>query len=204
MRLGQFGMGEEAARGVFCADDGLAAIELVNGPTNCELWIVPNDRALTSRVVEIGCLVEDLRCVREDEKSVGKSFGNPEELEVAVVGKRCEMKAGPAAEVRRAGAEVEGNVPDVARQNADELALGFPELVVQAAEDTLAGERLIVLDELAGETPGREGGGVEHFGKPAPVILEAARLQQFDSRERGFKDLHSGILVSADRVFTNG
>ena len=61
------------------------------------------------------------------------------------------MKAGPFAEVRGVAAEVDSDVPDMAGEDADELALGLAELVVKAAEDAFDGEGLIVLNELRGE-----------------------------------------------------
>ena len=83
---------------------------------------------------------------------MGKAFGDPEELEVVGWGLGFEMESGPFAEVRRVAAQVDGDVPDMAGEHADELALGLAELVVEAAENTLAGEGLVVLDEVGGKS----------------------------------------------------
>jgi hypothetical protein len=88
---------------------------------------------------------------------VREAFGDPEELQVVVRGLGFEMESGPLAEVRGVAAEVDRDVPDVAGEDADEFALGLAELIVKAAKDPFDGERLVVLDELCGETGGLKG-----------------------------------------------
>jgi hypothetical protein len=75
-------------------------------------------------------------------------------LEVVCGGLGFEVESSPFAEVGRVAAEVDGDVPDVAGENTDELALGLAELIVQAAKDALTGEGLVVLDELGGKACG--------------------------------------------------
>ena len=139
---------------VLGTDGERRSIERFEGPRNVEGGIVPEDRTLTCGVVEIGSLIEDLSCVGEDEKAVGKAFGDPYELEFVCEGLGFEVESGPFAEVGRVAAEVDGDIPDVTGEDTDELALGMAELVVQAAEDALAGEGLVVLDELGGKAGG--------------------------------------------------
>jgi hypothetical protein len=105
-------------------------------------------------VVEIGGLVEDLGRVGEDEEAVSEAFGDPEELEVIVPRLSFEVEACPFAEVGRVAAEIDGDVPDMPGEDADKFALGLAELVMQAANHTLDGKRLVVLDELFRETSG--------------------------------------------------
>jgi len=88
---------------------------------------------------------------------VGEAFGYPEELEVVVGGLGFEVESGPLAEVGGVAAEVDGDVPDMAGEYANELALRLAELVMQATEHAFNGERLIVLNELCGETGGGKG-----------------------------------------------
>ena len=66
-------------------------------------------------MVEVGGLVEDFGGVGEDEEAVGEAFGDPEELE----GVGAEVEAGPFAEVGGVGAEVDGDVPDMAGEDAN-------------------------------------------------------------------------------------
>jgi len=88
---------------------------------------------------------------------VSEAFGDPEGLEVVVRGLGFEVESSPFAEVRRVAAKINGDVPDMAGEDADELALGLAELVVQATEYAFDRERLIVLNELRGKTGGGKG-----------------------------------------------
>ena len=85
---------------------------------------------------------------------MGEAFGDPEELEVVVRGLSFEVEARPLAEIGRVAAEIDGDVPYVTGEDADELALRLAELVVQAAEHPLDGKGLVVLGELFRKTSG--------------------------------------------------
>ena len=104
---------------------------------NVEGRVVPEDGAFSCGVVEVGGFVEDFGGVGEDEEAVGEAFGNPKELEIVGGGLGFEVESGPFAEVGGVAAQIDGDVPDVAGEDADEFALGFAELVVQAAEYAL-------------------------------------------------------------------
>ena len=119
---------------------------------NAEGWVVPKDGAFSFGVVEVGGLIEDFGALGEDEESVGETFWNPKELEFVGGGLGFEVKTGPFAEVGRVSAQIDGDVPDMAGEGSDELSLRFAELVVQASEDTFDGERLVILNELGGQT----------------------------------------------------
>jgi hypothetical protein len=67
------------------------------------------------------------------------------------------MESGPFAEVGGVAAEIDGDVPDAAGEDADEFALGLAELVVQATEYAFDGEGLVVLNELRGEAGSGKG-----------------------------------------------
>jgi hypothetical protein len=60
------------------------------------------------------------------------------------------VETGPFAEAWGTGAEIYCDVPNVAGEDTDELSLRSSELVVEASEDSLGGERLVVLNELGG------------------------------------------------------
>ena len=177
---GEIGVGEEGSGGIFGADGGVEAGELVQWPGDVEGGVAPEDGALSGGVVEVGGFVEDLCGVGEDEEAVGEALGDPEELEIAGGGEGFEVEAGPAAEVRGVAAEVDGDIPDVSGEDADELSLGLTELVVETAENAFAGKGLIVLQELGGEARGGKGPGVEELGEPAAVVSEALWLQQLN------------------------
>jgi hypothetical protein len=157
IRWREIGGGEELAEGVFGADGRWSAIKSFERPGDVEGRVVPEDGALSFGKVEIGGLVKDFGGVRENKEAVREAFGDPEELQVVVRGLGFEMESGPLAEVRGVAAEVDRDVPDVAGEDADEFALGLAELIVKAAKDPFDGERLVVLDELCGETGGLKG-----------------------------------------------
>src|SRR5687767_12592262 len=46
---------------------------VLHGPGNGELRIVPDNRPLAGRMIEIGALVDDFRLVRKRAKAVGKA-----------------------------------------------------------------------------------------------------------------------------------
>lgn len=83
------------------------------------------------------------------------------------------MKTFPFAEVGGAGPEVDGDVPDVTGEDADELSLGFTELVVKAAEDAFGREGLVILDEMGREVLICEFHLVVNFRKPTATISES-------------------------------
>jgi len=85
---------------------------------------------------------------------VGKTFRDPEKLKLVAWRFGLQVESRPLPEVRGIAAEIDSDVPNVAGKDADELALGLDELVMQASEDAFSGEGLIVLDELGGKAGG--------------------------------------------------
>lgn len=104
------------------------------------------------------------------------------------------MKAFELAEGGGVAAQVDGDVPDVTGEDADEFPLGFFELIMQPTEDAFGGSGLIVLDELSGEAGGGEGIGVEELGKPAAFVAKTFGLAQLDITQRCIENLHPRIL----------
>jgi hypothetical protein len=145
---GEIGGFKESAGGVLGADVGAHACQGVEGPCDIKGGVVPDDGALSGRVVDVGGLVEDFGGVGEDEEAVGEACRHPEKFEGLVFGWGFQVESGPFTEVGRAGAEVDGDVPDMAGEYPNQLALGLFELIVEAAEDAPGGEGLIVLNKL--------------------------------------------------------
>jgi hypothetical protein len=139
---------------VLRADGGLRSVERFQRPGDVEGRVAPEDGAFSGWIVEISSLVKNFGGIGEDEEAVGKAFRDPEELELVAWRFGSQVESGPLPEVRGVAAEIDGDVPDVAGEYADELALGPGELIMQAAEDAFNRERLIVLDELGGKTGG--------------------------------------------------
>jgi hypothetical protein len=152
---------------------------LIEGPRDGEVWVVPEDGAFAGRVVAASGLVEDLGGIGQDEEAMRKTFGNPQELKFAVVVTGLKIERSPTAEVWRLRTEIDGDVPDVAGEDADEFSLGMTELIVKSAEDAPRGKRLVVLGEGRGKTERGEGIGIEEFREPAARIAVASWLQDF-------------------------
>ena len=127
---------------------------------------------------------------------MGKAFRDPEGLEFSIFRQGFKVESGPLAEIGRVAAEIDGYIPNVAGEDADELPLRLAELVVKSAEDALSGKGLIVLNELTRESGGREGTLVENFREPTATIAKAPGLNQFDIEQRGIKNLHPSSLSS--------
>ncbi len=79
----------------------------------------------------------------EGVETVGEAFGDPEEAVVLVVEEDGVMEAEGGGTL----ADVDGDVPDLALEAGDEFALGVWPLVVEAAEDVLAGLADVGLDD---------------------------------------------------------
>lgn len=84
----------------------------------------------------------------------------------------------------------------MAGEDANELALGLAELIMESPKDTLGRKRLIVLNELAGESGSSEGALVEEFGEPTATIAKTAGLNKLDIEQRGIENLHPSSLSS--------
>jgi len=95
----EIGISEEAALGIFSADDGEFA-ELIERPGDVEGGIIPDDTAFAGWVVEVGGAVEDLGGLGQDEEAVSEAFGDPEELKRLCGARWTEMKASEFTEIR--------------------------------------------------------------------------------------------------------
>ena len=88
---------------------------------------------------------------------MGEAFGDPEELQVVLRGLGFEVEARPFAEVGGVATEIDGDVPDMTREDANEFALRLAKLVVKTAENTLNREGLVILNELCRKAGSRKG-----------------------------------------------
>ena len=134
-----------------------------------------------SGLVVVGALVgEQGRLARHDE-----AVREPRrDVELALVLAR-ERHADPAAEGRRADADVDGDVEDLALEDRDELALGVRVLVVQPAEHAPARAREVVLDERGGQPGLGVAGAVPGLQEVAAGVAEDEGLDDQDARAFG-------------------
>ena len=104
---------------------------------------------------------------------MGKTPGH-EELAARVCVK---LKGGMLAKGRRRAAQIDRDVKDAARKNADELGLGVRgNLEMQAADRAdMDRKRLVILAESNRKRLGRPS-----LGKPAAAVREAARRDKLE------------------------
>ena len=129
-------------------------------------------------IVEIGRFIEDLGRLGEDEEAVGEAFRDPEKLDIVGGRLGLEMKSCPFAKLWRIAAEIDGDVPDMAGKDSNQLSLRLAELVVQASENAFSRKGLVVLYELTGQTGGEKCRLVEYLGEPTATISEALGLNE--------------------------
>lgn len=119
---------------------------------------------------------------------MGEAGGDPELLAV----RGAELDGGPFAIGRGARADVDGDVPGGAADDADQLALGVRvDLVVQAAQHVPAADRVVVLHEVDVEAGGlAEAAQVEALEEGATLVFEHARLEHQQPIDLEAGDLH--------------
>lgn len=131
----QVSRGKKCTLIVLRAYGGVRSVERFQRPGDVEGRIVPEDGAFSGRIIEISSLVKNFGGIGEDEEAVGKAFRDPKELELIAWRFALQVESGPLSEVRGVAAQIDGDVPDVTGEYADELALWPGELVMQPAED---------------------------------------------------------------------
>ena len=94
-------------------------LTLYCGPVDAESWVVIKQSALVGGGIQAGAFVGEGRRFGEHEEAVGKALGN---VELALVFAR-EEHALPFAEGLAVAAQIDGDVKDLARKHAHELAL---------------------------------------------------------------------------------
>ena len=130
---------------------------------------------------ELGQLIDHLDPFGEREKAMAESRRDPG---IAMLVAR-QTEAGPFAERRRALAQIDRDVEQLACQHADELALWPTQLIVQPADGVSRGARAVLLHEC-GLDAGRfveDALVVALIGEPSRVLmnlrLEEHHLAQF-------------------------
>jgi hypothetical protein len=92
--------------------------------------------------------------------------------------------------VRRAHADVDGDIQSFALDNTTEFGLRVAQLVVEAAERSAGGDGVIVLDEGVVDAEVGEFGLVVGFEERAACVAIDYRTQFIDTWEGGFDSLH--------------
>ena len=190
--LRELGSREGDAGRVLSTDAGYLTAEQVERPGDVQGGIVPQDGAFAGRIVEIGRLVENFGCLRNDQKTVGEALRDPQQIQIAGLREGLEIEGRPSAEFGRVAAQIDGDIPDMPRKHPNQLSLGPAELVVKTTENAPAGAGLIVLGEAGRQTGRGEPFGIEDLGKPSAIVAEALRAEALDIGQGCVEDLHPG------------
>src|SRR5690606_454143 len=133
-----------------------------------------------------GAQVGEQRPLAEGDEPVGEALRDPE---VALV-LRAQQYRGPAPEMRRAAADVDGYVPDLAFEHRDVLALRVGPLVMQPAQHAAGGRRHVALHEARREAVRAQLVEVERLEKEAAIVAEHPRLDDDATGQAGLDQLH--------------
>src|SRR5262249_17250093 len=101
-----------------------------------------------------------------------------------------ELVRDPLPERRRARPDVDGDVPDAPRHDADQLRLARLRLIVQAAQRVLDGARVVVLHEGAVDPGGGVAVEAVRLEEEPAIVLEDLGLQDLEPRQLELDDLH--------------
>src|SRR5690606_32691520 len=119
-------------------------------------------------------------------EAVRKALRHPEPAAVL----RAEHDCRPAAKVRRALPDVDGDVPDLAFDHRDQLPLRVGPLVVQSAQHAPRRARDVALHE-GGNTEALQPGEPEGLVEIAALVSQYAWLEHHAARQPGLDDPHA-------------
>src|SRR5580765_2872374 len=178
-----FGVPQPHSRGVPARKRGGAG----QGPIYRELRIVPRDAALVLGGVEIRGLVEHLGGVAQHAEPMSETDGNPEHA----LRLGAQARAFPLAERRRSATDIDRDVENLARGDANQFPLRLTHLIVKTAQDALFGARMVVLHELHPDSGALEFLLVPAFEEEAAGVAEHLRLEEKEPGESGRRDFHA-------------
>jgi len=154
--------------GVASGRDQLQAL----GPLDSHLGIVVGEAALELCGVVGRGLIDDVRPLAQHAEAVREPVGAVELVVVRV----AELKSLPLPERRRAAPDVDEHVEDRAVCAAHELR--HPRLDVHPADDPTPGARVVILDEVIGDTEIGEGAAAVGLLEEATVVAMDDRFDQ--------------------------
>ena len=161
---------------------------------NADLWpfyakrgVVEAHAAIDFAAVEVVALVAEERVVLKDDEAVGEAARNVELA--AILG--GESGGDMFAECRRAFADIDRHIPDCPANHANELGLRVGgRLPMEAANDALGREALVILDEGVGYARLMVATGVVGFAEPAAFVAEHVGLDDLYARDFCIDDFH--------------
>ena len=121
-------------------------------------------------------------------KTVGESFRHPKMTLVF----STQDRRRPLTESRRADADIDSDIVNLAFENADQLALRIRPLIMQATQHALFRARDIGLHEAEIQPGFGEAFGIEALVEKSARIPMHFRLDDQTSVKRGLDQLHAG------------
>ena len=114
-----------------------------DAPRNVEIRIVPENPVFIAGVIEITTFVEELDGIGQSQESMCKSRWNID-LILFLCG---ESNTGPFSELRRTDPDVDRDVQSFSFHDPAQLGLWMSQLIVESAQCSAGGTRMIVLNE---------------------------------------------------------
>lgn len=163
------------------------------GPGNGYFRIVIDDAAFIFGMVKLVTFVSELGIIADHSKAVGKPTGN-EELPLILF---RQENTRPFAIGGAAGTKVNSNIKYFTLQDTDKLGLRKTLLKMEAAENTLAGTGLIVLNEGVVKTDGFKIRLLIGLHKVTAIVTVGFDIDDIDIFDCGFCESEiAGLHVS--------
>ena len=161
-------------------------------PADADVGIVPRDGPFARRIVERRAFVDDIAVVGERAEPVRESHRHPQHLLVLVV----QLHSEPLTELRRAGADVDGDVEHRSATAADQLSLRVRLLIVKPAQHAALRPGVVILHELGGDAGVTKPIQMIGFQEEAALIGVDFRLQEQNAAQRCLNDLQSARMIT--------
>jgi len=149
---------------------------IVQRPLNPNRGVVPQNRPFESRSVKFSRLIRNFSKLCQNEKPVAEAGWDPKHPPIL----RTQHQAKPLAELSRVLAQIHGYVEDLTSEGTHEFALGLVELIVQPAQDTIAGARVIILHKPGRQAQRFERSFVVGLKKETSLVAIYLRVQDYN------------------------
>jgi hypothetical protein len=116
----------------------------LNSPGDIQIEVIPENATVVGRVKEVATFIEKLRPIREDQEAMCEPGWNVNLIVIL----RAKGHRDRLAKGRRPDPDVYRNVQDLTFNHATELCLRAMELVMQTAQNSLLGARVVVLNKV--------------------------------------------------------
>ncbi|MNK83296.1 hypothetical protein D3C87_1031010 [compost metagenome] len=156
-------------------------------PVDAQRGVIPANAALGRWVVVVSGLVEEFSELAQYHETMGETFRHPQLT--MVFGRQAHSHR--FSEVRRAAANVHGDIQYFTDSYPDQFALSVLQLVMQATQYAFLRARVVVLNELRVQTGSvLERLGIETLVEKAALVTEHLRFDDQDTGQVGGDYIH--------------